>query len=64
MCFQAAHERDFRERKGGRVVECAGLEIRCTVIPYRGFESHPFRQTQAYLLGFSLDEADTYRKRQ
>ena len=21
-----------------------GLEIRCTVIPYRGFESHPFRQ--------------------
>jgi hypothetical protein len=36
--------REFRERKGGRVVECAGLEIRCTVIPYRGFESHPFRQ--------------------
>ena len=31
-------------RKGGRVVECAGLEIRCTVLPYRGFESHPFRQ--------------------
>lgn len=26
------------------MVECAGLEIRCTVIPYRGFESHPFRQ--------------------
>ncbi len=30
--------------KGGRVVECAGLEIRCTGLPYRGFESHPFRQ--------------------
>jgi hypothetical protein len=26
------------------VVECAGLEIRYTVIPYRGFESHPLRQ--------------------
>jgi hypothetical protein len=26
------------------VVECAGLEIRYTVIPYRGFESLPFRQ--------------------
>jgi hypothetical protein len=30
--------------KGGRVVECAGLEIRCTGLRYRGFESHPFRQ--------------------
>ena len=30
--------------KGGREVECAGLEIRYTVIPYRGFISHPFRQ--------------------
>ena len=30
--------------KGGREVECAGLEIRYTVIPYRGFESHSFRQ--------------------
>jgi hypothetical protein len=26
------------------VVECAGLEIRCTVMPYRGFESHLLRQ--------------------
>lgn len=25
-------------------VECAGLEIRYTVIPYRGFKSHSFRQ--------------------
>lgn len=33
----------FPEWKGGRVVECAGLEIRYTVIPYRGFKSHPFR---------------------
>jgi hypothetical protein len=30
-------------RKGGRVVECTGLEIRHTCITYRGFESHPFR---------------------
>jgi toxin HigB-1 len=29
--------------KGGRVVECAGLEIRCTGLQYRGFESLPFR---------------------
>ena len=29
------------------MVECAGLEIRCTVMLYRGFESHPFRQMQA-----------------
>ena len=27
------------------MVECAGFEIRCTVLPYRGFESHPLRQT-------------------
>ena len=33
-------------RKDGRVVECAGLEIRYTVIPYRGFESLPFRHAQ------------------
>ena len=32
--------------KGGREVECAGLEIRYTVIPYRGFESLPFRHAQ------------------
>lgn len=32
-------------RSGGRVVECAGLEIRYTVIPYRGFESLLLRQT-------------------
>lgn len=38
--------------KDGRVVECAGLEIRYTVIPYRGFKSLSFRQniwlTQPY----------------
>ena len=33
-------------RRGGRVIECAGFEIRCTVLPYRGFESHPLRQRQ------------------
>ena len=26
------------------MVECAGLEIRYTVIPYREFKSHSFRQ--------------------
>jgi seryl-tRNA synthetase len=30
--------------RGGRVVECAGLEIRCTGLPYRRFESDPLRQ--------------------
>ena len=30
-------------RRGGRVVECAGFEIRYTVPPYRGFESLPLR---------------------
>lgn len=29
------------------MVECAGLEIRYTVIPYRGFKSHSFRQIQS-----------------
>ncbi len=31
---------------GAGVVERAGLEIRCTVLPYRGFKSHPIRQKQ------------------
>ena len=30
-------------RKGGRVVECTGLENQRWVTPIRGFESHPFR---------------------
>ena len=29
--------------RGGRVVECAGFEIRYTGLPYRGFESLPLR---------------------
>ncbi len=33
-------------RRGGRVVECAGFEIRYTGLPYRGFESLPLRQPQ------------------
>ena len=33
-----------QSRKGGRVVECAGLEIQYTFLAYRGFESLPFRQ--------------------
>src|SRR5690606_40463062 len=28
-------------RRGGRAVEGACLESKCTVTPYRGFESHP-----------------------
>ncbi len=28
------------------MVDCTGLEIRRTVMPYRGFESHPLRQTE------------------
>ncbi len=27
------------------MVECAGLEIPCTFSTYRGFESHPLRQS-------------------
>ena len=30
------------------MVECAGLEIRYTVIPYRGFKSHSFRQKSLF----------------
>lgn len=38
-----------RKRKIGRVIECAGLEIRYTAFWYRGFESLIFRkQTNDY----------------
>ena len=44
--------------KGGRVVECTALERRHTEIPYRGFESLPFRQNTdpeaSQAPGFSL----------
>jgi hypothetical protein len=33
----------FPARRGGRVVEGGGLESRCAVPPYRGFESLPLR---------------------
>ena len=33
----------YRPRRDGRVVECGGLEIRCTV-GYRGFESLSLRK--------------------
>lgn len=36
--------------RGGRVVECAGLEIRYTVSPYRGFESLPLRHIKSFKL--------------
>ena len=32
----------LRPRRGGRVVDCGGLENRCAV-RYRGFESYPLR---------------------
>lgn len=39
-----------RKRKIGRVIECAGLEIRYTAFWYRGFESLIFRkQTNDYV---------------
>ena len=38
-----------RIRKGGRVVECAGLEIQCWGLPNREFESHPFRHVIKHL---------------
>ena len=34
------------------MVECAGLEIQCTVMLYREFESHPFRQNMKKALDF------------
>lgn len=37
------------------------FEIRCTVLPYRGFESHPFRQIkdlQAKLAALKFDQSD------
>jgi hypothetical protein len=33
----------FPLRRGARVVESGGLEIRCAALRYRGFESHPLR---------------------
>ena len=35
-----------QKRKVGRVIECAGLEIRYTHCGYRGFESLTFRQNE------------------
>lgn len=47
-CISAAIGRG-RPRKGGRVVDCSGLENRrCASI--RGFESHPFRQYRRSIL--------------
>ena len=40
-------------RKGGREVECAGLEIRYTARSYRGFESLPFRHFLSKAYGLS-----------
>ncbi len=36
--------------RGVRVVEGDGLEIRCTVMQYRGFESLPLRNPRQYQL--------------
>ncbi len=48
--------------RGGRVVECAGLEIRYTVIPYRGFESLPLRQVPFIRGVFKRFSSLTYHK--
>ena len=34
--------------RGGRVVDCTGLENRRRLVAYRGFESHPLRQCINY----------------
>ena len=38
----------FPPRRGARVVESGGLEIRCAALRYRGFESHPLRRLPAH----------------
>ena len=40
-----------QKRKVGRVIECAGLEIRYTHCGYRGFESLTFRERKENLGG-------------
>src|SRR3954471_12098162 len=52
-----------RSRRGGRVVECAGLEIRYTVIPYRGFESLPLRQDGRDASGCHVKKKPTHSSR-
>ena len=41
--LESLSARTFEFRRGGRVVECAGLEIQCTFSTYRRFESDPLR---------------------
>ncbi len=38
--------RSTRPRRGGRVVECTGLENQQGFVALRGFKSHPLRQTK------------------
>ena len=40
----------FKMRRGGRVVECTGLENRRAFIAFREFESHPLRHYQIDLI--------------
>ena len=47
-CFCSTTKQRYNQRnvmiwRGGRVVECTGLEIRHTGLRYRGFKSHPLR---------------------
>src|SRR5438552_14002456 len=42
-CERVADHQSFRVRRGGRAVDCAGLENRKAERP-REFESHPLRQ--------------------
>ena len=44
------------------MVECAGFEIRCTVLPYRGFESHPLRQSRMSLISVPVSHGELIDK--
>lgn len=41
---QVAHNGILKVWRDGRVVECGGLESRCTACRYRGFESLSLRR--------------------
>ena len=59
-CYTIRASREHPIWRGGRVVECAGFEIRCTVSPYRGFESHPLRHIVLLINGLRLFFATTH----
>ncbi len=51
---------DTNIRKGGRVVECGGLENRWSLFVAREFESPPFRMYFAYILKSKKDNSHYY----